>query len=100
MATGIFRQDPTAMTDPQTIASKLTGFRIIESDLLVIGPFEDWSQVRSHGRAARRRKQGHRQRIRLYYKPDPNARQMGDTLIMHPATAAALRTHLEKEPKT
>jgi len=84
--------------DSGTVASKLTsGFRIIESDLLVIGPFEDWSLVRSHGRAARRRKQGHRQRIRLYYTPDPSAQRMGDTLIMHPATAAALRTHLQKE---
>jgi hypothetical protein len=79
------------------IFSGLGGIKIIESDLLVIGPFEDWSQVRSHGRAARRRKQGHHQRIRLYYKPDPNAKRMGDTLIMHPATAQDLRRALEQK---
>jgi hypothetical protein len=66
------------------------GFRVITSDLMVIGPIEDWSEVRSPSRAARRRKQGHRQRIKYVYLPDPNLRRMGDTLVGHPVTVAKL----------
>ncbi len=45
------------------------GMRILTSD--VIGdPYEDWSDVRSRGRAARRRKQGHKQRIVTRYRAD------------------------------
>ena len=72
------------------------GVPIIESPVLVIGPFEDWSDVRSPGRAARRRRQGHRQRIRLYYKPDPNAYRLPNgTIAVHPETAALLRAATE-----
>lgn len=68
----------------------LGGLRIIENDLLTIGPFEDWSQVRSPGRARRRRKLGHPQRITYFHKPDPELKVMGDTIIGHPVTIAAL----------
>lgn len=69
------------------------GLRLIESDLMVVGPFEDWSQVRSPGRARRRRGK-HPQRIRFYYKPDPNVMhdRVHNTIIGHPATLAHLRT--------
>jgi hypothetical protein len=51
-------------------------------------PSEDWSQVRSPGRAARRRKK-YPQRIRIYFKPA--AYRIGDTLFAHPAIIAELR---------
>jgi hypothetical protein len=69
------------------------GLRVIENSMLTVGPFEDWSQVRSPGRAKRRRSR-HPQRIRYYYKPDPKVWRIGDTLVMHPVTAAALRSVL------
>ena len=74
----------------------LGGIRIIESVQLVDGPFEDWSQVRSHGRARRRRKQGHPQRIRLCYTPSNTAMRLpsGD-VVMHPEMARQLRACTE-----
>jgi len=69
------------------------GLRIVESAALTIGPFEDWSAVRSPGRARRRRAK-HPQRIRYYFKPDPQVYVMGDTVVMHPVTAAAVRKAL------
>jgi hypothetical protein len=49
------------------------GVRIIENSSLLDGPFEDWSKVRSHGRALRRRRRGFPQRIRIYYTPSNRA---------------------------
>lgn len=73
------------------------GLKIIESSHLTIGPFEDWSGVRSHGRAARRRKRGFKQNIRYFYKPDPNMRQLANgTLVGHPETVALLRRELAR----
>lgn len=75
------------------------GLRIIENDHLVIGPFEDWANVRSHGRAARRRKRGFKQNIRLYYKPNPNMMKMPDgSLVGHPETVRELRRQLDERP--
>ena len=74
------------------------GIRIVESHLLVVGPFEDWSGVRSHGRAARRRKRGFKQNIRYYTKPDPNFRQMPDgSIVCHPEMARILREKLASQ---
>jgi hypothetical protein len=75
----------------------LNGLRVFESEHLIIGPFEDWSQVRSPPRARRRRRLGHRQRIRIYYLPDPNMIQTatGD-LYGHPATVAKLRAAIKE----
>lgn len=69
------------------------GIRVVETPLLVIGPFEDWSQVRSPGRAARRRKRGHKQRIRFYHKPDPQVLhdRANGVIYAHPVTAQRLR---------
>lgn len=87
------------MGDFNPLFRALAGVRITTSPLLTIGPFEDWSEVRSHGRAARRRRQGHPQRIRIYYKPDPNAMQMPDgSLVMHPDTYHKLRELMEPKP--
>lgn len=76
------------------------GIRILENKLMVIGPFEDWSDVRSHGRAARRRRQGHRQRIRVYYLPDPKFIQFGNTIVGHPDTVAGLMKRLAEREMT
>lgn len=66
--------------------------RIIEDDKMV-DSVEDWSRVRSPGRAARRRRQGHRQNIVITGKPKTHAISMdgGRTLIMHPEMARQLR---------
>lgn len=74
----------------------LSGVRIIENKMLTIGPFEDWSGVRSRSRAIRRRKRGYRQNIRFYYKPDPNILRLPDgALVAHPVTARKIREALK-----
>lgn len=74
------------------------GIRIVKNENLTIGPFEDWSGVRSQGRAARRRKRGFKQNIRLFHKPNPNMMQLPDgSLVGHPVTVALLRRELDKE---
>jgi hypothetical protein len=67
------------------------GVRIIES-LAMIDQVEDWSRVRSPGRA-RRRRRNHPQNIRMIHVPKPHAISMdgGRTLIMHPETVRQLR---------
>ena len=74
----------------------LGGFRIIESALLT-EPFEDWSQVRSHGRARRRLKQGHPQRVRYIQVPSKNAYRIGSDIVMHPVMARELRRSFKQE---
>lgn len=69
------------------------GLRIVENDMLV-KTSEDWSDVRSPGRARRRRAK-HRQNIRIVGVPaDPI--QIGDTIFMHPATMASLRAEMTR----
>ena len=64
--------------------------RIRESRLLV-DYVEDWSDVRSPSRAARRRKQGHPQNIRVVAVPKQEGYQIGNYIFVHPdALAAAL----------
>lgn len=70
--------------------SMLSGLRIMTNVALVDGPFEDWSKVRSHGRARRRRKK-HPQRIRVYYTPSKTIYRMGDTIFCHPAMYAEIQ---------
>lgn len=80
--------------------------RIIEDTTLVECVGEDWSKVRSPGRAARRRdavshrgrrKRSHRQNITPLYKPKPDAFMIGDTMVMHPETARLLRIAMERK---
>jgi|EndMetStandDraft_7_1072992.scaffolds.fasta_scaffold1005518_1 hypothetical protein len=75
------------------LGSIFGGVRIVEDQNLVIEDGEDWSGVRSPGRAKRRRARGFRQNITTKYKPRPEALSMDDghTLIMHPAMADQLR---------
>lgn len=66
--------------------------RILEDPLMVVSR-EDWSDVRSPSRAARRRRQGHPQRIRYVVQPMREVWTIdgGNTLVMHPSLAEELR---------
>lgn len=78
-----------------SIAPPFGGVRIIErADLVDL--VEDWSRVRSPSRAARRRRRGHRQNIKITGTPKTVAFSIdgGRTLIMHPAMAQALRAEI------
>jgi len=56
---------------------------------------EDWSDVRSPGRARRRRRQGHAQRIRFVTLPDPKLYQLqGGIMIGHPKTIERMEREL------
>jgi hypothetical protein len=62
---------------------------IIESWHMV-DTHEDWSRVRSPGRARRRRFK-HRQNIRVYTTPKPDLYKLPDgTMVGHPQTVRAL----------
>lgn len=69
--------------------SSLGGMRLI-ADPHMTDTIEDWSEVRSPSRAQRRRRQGHRQRIRYFQKPKPTFYQAGNALIAHPEMIAKL----------
>lgn len=63
----------------------LEGIRVITSD--VVGdPYEDWSGVRSPGRARRRRAKGHPQRIVTRYRSNGQFYhdRIRNTIICHP----------------
>lgn len=61
------------------------GLRIIDSEI-VGEPYEDWSQVRSPGRAARRRKRGFKQRIVTRYRATGKVLHdiVNNVIYMHP----------------
>lgn len=63
------------------------GIRVIES-IHMGEPWEDWSKVRSPGRARRRMRRGHRQNIVRRTRPMPGMIQTGDALYGHPDTIA------------
>lgn len=75
------------------------GCRIIESDRMV-DLVEDWSAVRSPGRARRRRRQGHRQNIVVRLVPKREALQLpnGD-IVMHPARVAELQRKMAESTR-
>ena len=73
--------------------SHLRGFRIIEDSGLV-DTTEDWSKVRSPSRAIRRRRQGHRQNIKILGTPKTEVFVFGNTAVMHPIMAAKLKAAL------
>lgn len=76
------------------------GVRITPS-LYMTRPVEDWSRVRSPGRAARRRKLGHRQNIVHREEPrmDFVSLDGGFSFIAHPEAIKALRFEIEKAPR-
>lgn len=73
------------------------GLRIIE-DPHMVETVEDWSEVRSPSRAARRRRQGHRQRIRYVSRPKRDVFKIGSALVMHPDMAREIAARLAPTP--
>lgn len=71
------------------------GIRLI-ADRHMVDVVEDWSEVRSPSRAARRRRQGHRQRIRYREFPKPDIIHLpGEgVMVAHPATIDKLYARL------
>ena len=67
-----------------TLAS-LSGIRVITNDA-VGDPYEDWSGVRSPGRARRRRAGGHPQRIVVRYRANGQFYhdRLHNAIICHP----------------
>lgn len=59
--------------------------QIVQSEWL-LDTIEDWSRVRSRGRAARRREHGHRQNIVVTKTPKKDAYQIDGKLYVHPVT--------------
>jgi hypothetical protein len=69
--------------------------RIVESWALY-DVVEDWSRVRSPGRA-RRRMRKHRQNIVTRHVPKPDAYVVGGVTYMHPETARRFRAMLKQQ---
>lgn len=71
--------------------------RIVES-LAMVDHVEDWSKVRSPGRARRRRKK-YRQNIQVVAVPKKDAVAIdgGRTLVMHPSVAIELRRQIGRQ---
>ena len=67
------------------------GLRVHEVDSMVVYAGEDWSKVRSRGRARRRRIK-HRQNITALYEPDGKylVDQIRGVIYCHPAMARKL----------
>lgn len=76
----------------------LGGLTIFE-DINMVDYHEDWSGVRSHGRAARRRKLGFPQRIKITATPKKEAVQFGSKVFMHPEMARQMRAMISERLK-
>lgn len=76
--------------------SSYGGIRLI-ADPHMVDVVEDWSEVRSPSRAARRLRQDHRQRIRYREVPKPDIIHLpGEgVMVAHPETIAKLNARLE-----
>lgn len=63
----------------------MAGIRIIDTEM-VGDAYEDWSRVRSPGRAARRRRYGHPQRIVTRYRANGKCihDKIHNVIYMHP----------------
>lgn len=72
----------------------ISGLPVFASPHLTVGPFEDWTRVRSPARARRRRKRGHRQNVTLYTLPDPNLFATPTAIYGHPDTLAKVAAKL------
>lgn len=91
------------MTPMETINFRLdalqrfAGVQIVAS-LHMVHDVEDWSRVRSPGRAARRRRQGHRQNIVIRSEPRRDAIEIdgGKTLVMHPVVLAEMKEQVRR----
>lgn len=74
------------------------GIRIYASEHLLAAPVEDWSKVRSPSRAARRRRQGHPQRIVIRREPLREILYVESqgAMFMHPVVLAEFRVALAR----
>lgn len=70
--------------------------RIIR-DINMTDTVEDWSRVRSPGRARRRRKLGHPQNIVWREVPKKDLFKIGDAFVGHPETIKAMNAAIEKQ---
>lgn len=68
----------------------------VRTSIFLTIPFEDWSEVRSHGRARRRMKRGHRQRIKYLQIADPNVFVANGVIHGHPDTIKKMFELAEK----
>lgn len=71
----------------------IAGLKIVVSPHLT-KYVEDWSDCRSRPRAERRRRQGHKQRVKLVLRDGPEAYQVADTLFVGPETYAQMAKEL------
>jgi hypothetical protein len=74
-----------------TIPFIFNGMPVRESILLTVR-HEDWSKVRSPGRARRRMKNGHRQRISYLDIPNPHVFIIHGVIHGHPDTLKKMRS--------
>lgn len=84
------------MVEICTVAiSRYVGIRLVP-DPHMVDVMEDWSEVRSPSRAARRRRQGHPQRIRYREIPKPEFYHLpGENMIVaHPTVIDRLHARL------
>ena len=70
------------------------GIKFIVDDVVMSEEVEDWSDVRSPSRAARRRKRGFPQRIRMIRVAKRHGLNIGDRVIIHSETLALLRAKI------
>lgn len=75
------------------------GVRIVET-IHMVDTVEDWSDVRSPSRAARRRRQGHKQRIKFMTVPKPYGIESNGVLFVHPDTARQIRETIKLEARS
>ncbi|MBP2494681.1 hypothetical protein ABID82_007198 [Methylobacterium sp. PvP062] len=84
------------MVEIRTVAiSRYAGIRLVP-DPHMVDVTEDWSEVRSPSRAARRRREGHPQRIRYRELPKPEFYHLPaqNMIVAHPAVIDRLHARL------
>jgi hypothetical protein len=64
---------------------------VIRESAFLTERHEDWSRVRSPGRAARRLQQGHRQNIDLHQAPMSGGLLLDGVLYVHPLTMLKIK---------
>ncbi|GAN49653.1 hypothetical protein ACXR8U_14025 [Methylobacterium radiotolerans] len=78
------------------------GIRIVASEAMPTNTVEDWTEVRSPSRAARRRRQGHRQRI--IYRQEPRREilyaEAQNLMFMHPVVLREFQAALKRREAT
>lgn len=76
---------------------KYKGLNILIDDNVTTKTIEDWSNVRSWGRAVRRRKRGFKQNIVFRYEVSQDIFKFGDNLLMHSTMYKKFIAELKKK---